>query len=54
MKAIEIKNLHCEVERYLAAIDVFRREGCEPRWLPESSALRVLSPGKPREIPQAA
>jgi hypothetical protein len=21
-----------EIERYLAAVDAFRQEGCEPRW----------------------
>jgi hypothetical protein len=21
-----------EIERYLAAVEAFRREGCEPRW----------------------
>ena len=24
-----------EIRRYLAAVDAFRREGCEPRWLAE-------------------
>jgi hypothetical protein len=24
--------LTSEIERYLAAVDVFRSEGCEPRW----------------------
>jgi hypothetical protein len=24
-----------EIERYLAAIESFRREGCEPRWRAE-------------------
>jgi hypothetical protein len=33
-----------EAARYLAVIDFFRREGCEPRWRPESesgSAVRT-------------
>jgi hypothetical protein len=24
-----------EIERYLAAVDAFRSEGCEPQWRPE-------------------
>jgi hypothetical protein len=24
-----------EIRRYLAAVDAFRREGCDPRWLAE-------------------
>jgi hypothetical protein len=24
-----------EIERYLAAVDEFRAEGCEPRWVAE-------------------
>jgi hypothetical protein len=27
-----------EVELYLGVVDSFRREGCEPRWLPEDRA----------------
>lgn len=27
--------LLAEVERYLAAVEVFRAERCEPTWLPE-------------------
>lgn len=26
---------HAEVARYLAAVDVYRREGCDLRWQPE-------------------
>jgi hypothetical protein len=27
-----------EIERYLAAVDVFRALGCEPTWIPEPEA----------------
>jgi hypothetical protein len=30
-----------EILRYLAAVDVFRAEQCEPTWLPELVSLRV-------------
>jgi hypothetical protein len=30
-----------EIARYLAAVDVFRVEACEPTWLPEPSWSRV-------------
>jgi hypothetical protein len=30
-----------EIARYLAAVDVFRAEACEPTWLPEPSWSRV-------------
>ena len=29
-----------EVERYLAAVAVFRAEGCEPRWQLESARMQ--------------
>jgi hypothetical protein len=31
----DVRGLIHEVRRYLVAVDAFRREGCEPRWLPE-------------------
>jgi hypothetical protein len=32
---LEVDSLIHEVRRYLVAVDAFRREGCEPHWLPE-------------------
>ncbi len=32
---IDSEALMLEVTRYLAAVDVFRAESCEPMWLPE-------------------
>jgi hypothetical protein len=32
---IDVHALMREVARYLAAVDVFRAERCEPTWLPE-------------------
>jgi len=31
-----------EIERYLAAVDVFRALGCEPTWIPEPEAEAML------------
>jgi hypothetical protein len=28
-----------EIERYLAAVDVFRSEGCEPQWRSEEGLV---------------
>jgi hypothetical protein len=32
-----------EAQRYLAVVDVFRAEGCEPHWLPEWATAPVIS-----------
>ena len=40
--AAEPGSLHGEVCRYLAAVDLFRREGCEPRWLGERAEKEAL------------
>jgi hypothetical protein len=29
-----------EIERYLALVDLFRAEGCEPHWQPEPTTRR--------------
>jgi hypothetical protein len=33
---VTVDRLVEEIRRYLAAVDVFRREGCGPRWQPEA------------------
>ena len=38
-QALEAAELMREIERYLAAVETFRREGCEPRWLHHDNAL---------------
>ena len=38
-----------EIVRYLAAVDVFRAEACEPTWLPEPAQDRV-GEGPPRLV----
>ena len=38
-QALEAAELMREIERYLAAVEVFRREGCEPLWLGTDDAL---------------
>ena len=34
----ELAELYAEIARYLAAVDVFRREGCALAWRPERRA----------------
>jgi hypothetical protein len=41
-----------EAQRYLAAVEVFRREGCEPHWRPERTVAPV--PVSPEPTVQAA
>ena len=38
-----------EAQRYLEAVDVFRREGCEPQWRPEWRERPELSRGSRRK-----
>ena len=40
--AAAIDELLDEINRYLDALDVFRREGCEPRWGVTPLPERVL------------
>jgi hypothetical protein len=35
---IETEALAEEIDRYLAAVDLFRAAGCEPTWRPEYAA----------------
>jgi hypothetical protein len=35
-----LARLLIQVERYLGVVDAYRREGCEPRWLPETETGR--------------
>ena len=34
---IDRNELFLEITRYLAAVDLYRAERCEPTWLPESA-----------------
>ena len=34
---IDMNELFLEIARYLAAVDLYRVESCEPTWLPESA-----------------
>ena len=34
----ELDELHRDISNYLAAVDAFRAEGCEPSWHPENAA----------------
>ena len=36
---IDHKELFLEITRYLAAVDLYRAEHCEPTWLQESAPL---------------
>lgn len=38
---IDSEALILEVTRYLAAVDAFRTENCEPMWLPELVSIRA-------------
>jgi hypothetical protein len=40
---IDAEALICEVMRYLAAVDAFRAERCEPMWRPEPVPSAVVS-----------
>jgi hypothetical protein len=40
---IDSEALILEVTRYLAAVDVFRTENCEPMWLPEVVSIRAAA-----------
>ena len=40
--------LICEIERYLAAVDSFRTERCEPTWLPELAPRGAAQSSKAR------
>jgi hypothetical protein len=33
---IDVERLLDQIARYLAAVDEFRRQGCEPHWRPEA------------------
>jgi hypothetical protein len=43
MTQIQITTLGAEAQRYLALVDLFRAEGCEPKWRRE----RVLQRSTP-------
>ena len=38
---IDSEALMLEVTRYLAAVDAFRTQSCEPMWLPELVSIRA-------------
>ena len=40
---VDIEALVIEIERYLAAVDVFREAGCEPRWKRERRPVQAAS-----------
>ncbi len=33
----DVAILLAEIDRYLRVVDAYRREGCEPHWLPETT-----------------
>ena len=43
MATFDLATLVAEIARYLAAIDLFREEGCEPAWAGEPLALAYAS-----------
>jgi hypothetical protein len=40
-----------EAQRYLAVVDVFRAEGCEPDWRPETWIERAWLSGSSPDVP---
>jgi hypothetical protein len=38
---IDANELFLEITQYLAAVDLYRAERCEPTWLPESAPSRA-------------
>ncbi len=44
---IDSEALMLEVTRYLAAVDAFRTESCEPMWLPELVSIRAAESRAP-------
>ena len=38
-----------EAQRYLAVVEVFRREGCEPKWRPEPPVHAFVHPCERRK-----
>jgi hypothetical protein len=44
---IDSEALILEVTRYLATVDAFRTENCEPMWLPELVSIRVTESQSP-------
>lgn len=49
---IDAEALICEVMRYLAAVDAFRAERCEPIWRPEPAPSAAVRPAQSE--PQSA
>jgi hypothetical protein len=39
-----------EAQRYLAVVDVFRAEGYEPTWRPESAPAPIKRPADARDV----
>jgi hypothetical protein len=42
---LDLRLLLREAERYLAAVDTFRAEGCGPLWQSESGLAGAVGPG---------
>jgi hypothetical protein len=51
---IDTEALIREAARYLAAVDVFRAERCEPTWRPELDPRDPLLPRAPRSPRQGS
>ena len=54
---IDRKELFLEIARYLAAVDLYRAENCEPTWRPESaSCLAAIErlQARPEHAPSAS
>jgi len=47
---IDRKKLITEIARYLAAVDLYRAEHCEPTWRPESASWRTIQESIPARV----
>jgi hypothetical protein len=45
---IETEQLLAEIDRYLAAVELFRALDCEPRWRPETAPTTAPTPAHVR------
>ena len=50
---IEHRELFLEITRYLAAVDLYRSEHCEPTWRPQSAPFVVTDEGDRARAEQA-
>jgi hypothetical protein len=50
---IDREALVCEIDRYLAAVDLYRAEHCEPTWQSEPAPRRTVQKSAPTRAEHA-